>query len=82
MNPLQGHPYVLYSVTPDGSGALSIECHCRMCRDSWRYRCVYPAKAMLWVAKYGAKHAHGAPGVRDHFAHEYHTGLQQLRMAG
>lgn len=82
MNPLEGHPYVLYSITPDGWGALSIVCYCRGCANRWQHRCVHPPKAMTWVHKYAAQHAHGQPGVRDRFAYLYHTGLQQLRLAG
>ena len=82
MNALEGHPYVRFTILPDGYGFLEITCHCRFCADRWKYRCEYPPKAPVWVSKYGLQHAHGVPGVRDRFWYQYHTSLQQLRMAG
>ena len=79
MQPVPGHPYVLAAVAPNGYGDLDLTCHCTACNDTWRHVCQYQEKAPTWVAKYAARHAHGAPGVRDHFAYQYHTGLQALR---
>jgi len=78
MQPLPGHPYVIYSAGPGGWSGWQIQAHCRLCGDSWSHSCNFPAKTNAWLARYGAQHAHGNQPLRQAFARQYDAELHRL----
>ena len=78
--PVSGHPYVYAWSGMDPYGQHRIYAACSYCGDKWERECQYPDKAPVWVAYYGAKHAHNRPDVQQQFEQAYHIGLQQFNM--
>jgi len=58
MQPLPGHPYVLYEAGPDACDQHYIHCHCRGCGQNWQRSCQFPTRTMEWVNRFAALHFH------------------------
>jgi len=78
MRAVPGHPFVVASIRPDGQGGQVIHCVCEHCGRQFQHSCNFPQRATLWIDKFAAQHAHGVPGIRQHFFRRYDAGLHRI----
>lgn len=58
MQPVPGHPHVLFEAGPDAWGQHHIHCVCRACGDDWQRSCQFPERTMEWVHRFANLHWH------------------------
>jgi hypothetical protein len=65
MEPLPGHPFVMFAIEPNADGGVNISAHCLRCGTWWQRQCHRPSFANGYVLRFGLLHAHGLkPRIR------------------